>query len=175
MRLDEEREQKRIIKNMLSRRQSRRLALQILFSNEFLQEDILIVADRLAKTINQEINPFCKALLIKTSANKEELEKLILCNLRGWDIDRVATLERVLIMLALTELLYFDDIPIEVTLNEALELSKEFISNKSSKFINGILDAILKRLQKEKKIHKTIIAHLPPKLKSKHKSVKGTP
>jgi N utilization substance protein B len=165
MRPDEEKEQKRILKNMLSRRQSRRLALQILFSNEFLKEDILEVAERLSDTIEQEINPFCKALLIKTTANKEELEKLILCNLRGWDIDRVATLERVLIMLALTELLYFDDIPIEVTINEALELSKEFISNKSSKFINGILDAILKKLQKEKKIHKTLMDHLPSKLR----------
>jgi N utilization substance protein B len=170
---EKEREEKRILENMLSRRQSRRLAIQILFCNEFLQEDISIVANRISSTLKQELSPFCKDLIFKTFQNKEELEKLILNNLRGWDLERVALLDRILIMLALSELLYFNDIPIEVTINEALELSKEFINYKSSRFINGILDGILKKLQKQNKIHKDVITRISPKHQSNEKPVKG--
>ncbi len=152
---------------MLSRRQARCLALQVLFCNEFLHEDIVSVANRVADSLEQEINDFSRELILKTDQNKEDLDLLILQHLRNWKLERVARLDRVLIRMALAEILYFRDIPVEVTINEALEISKMFSNSKSSRFINGILDNIYKRLEKEHKIHKNLIARIPPSSKKK--------
>ncbi|GAB4368512.1 MAG: hypothetical protein Kow0042_09700 [Calditrichia bacterium] len=157
---------------MLSRRQARRLALQILFCNEFLHEDIHSVADRVAKTLEQDINGFCRRLIETTTEHTREFDELILKNLKGWDIERIAILDRVLIRLALCELVYFKDIPVEVTLDEALELSKEFISRKSSRFVNGILDTILKQLQKQNAIEKVLVARIPSSAKHSRQTAK---
>ncbi|MFZ0389937.1 MAG: transcription antitermination factor NusB [Calditrichia bacterium] len=148
---------------MLSRRQARRFALQVLFSNEFLHEDVLSVARRVALTVEFEMNDFCRDLITRTSDNKDELDKLILANLKDKDIERVALLDKVLIRLATCELLFFPDIPAEVTINEALELSKEFISNRSSRFINGIIDAIYKELKSNDQLKKSLLARLSVK------------
>ncbi len=146
--------------SMLSRRQARRLALQILFCNEFLKEDILPVAERIAATLQQQINPFCKTLILTTHTHRLELDNLIHTNLRNWDIERIAMIDRLLLRLALSELLYFPEIPLEVTINEAMELGKEFDSYKGSRFINGILDTILKQLEKDHRLPKKIVAHV---------------
>jgi N utilization substance protein B len=161
------------LEGMLSRRKARRLALQILFCNEFLQEDINSVSERIAETLQKELNHFTRKLIEKTYTHRDEMDQLILTHLRDWDIERIGTLDRVLMRMSLVELLYFPDIPIEVTFDEALELSKEFISNKSSRFINGILDTIFKTLQDEKRIKKSSKARIPPRPNQKFKSLKG--
>ncbi len=147
---------------MLSRRMARRFALQVLFCNEFLSDDINDLIPRIAETLQNEINDFSIELITKTTRNIKKLDYLILNGLTDKDIKRVPRLDKVLLRLALCEILYFSDIPIEVTLNEAIELSKEFISIKSSRFINGILDTIYKKLEKEKKINKDISTNLTP-------------
>lgn len=139
---------------MLSRRKARRFALQVLFCNEYLHEDILSVIDRVSNTLTHETNDFSLDLISKTSKNTADLDALILAGLTDKDIHRVPVLDKVLLRLAICEFLYFPDIPVEVTLNEAIELSKEFISIKSSRFINGILDTIFKKLNKQNKINK---------------------
>lgn len=153
--------------SMLSRRQARRLALQILFCNEFLKEDILPVAERIAITLQQTINPFCKSLILTTHTHRLELDNLIHTNLKNWDIERIAMIDRLLLRLALSELLYFPDIPLEVTINEAMELGKEFDSYKGSRFINGILDTILKQLEKDDRLQKKFTAHVSPHTKNR--------
>ena len=134
--------------------------LQILFANEFLQEDIASVASRISESISEEVPQFTRDLLKRTTANHKELDELIRDHLRNWDFNRVAILDRILIRLALSELLYFPDIPAEVTINEAIEISKEFCSPKARRFINGILDAIYKELLNQKKIQKNISTQL---------------
>ncbi len=142
---------------MLSRRQARRLALQVLFANEFLHEDILTVANRIADSLNQELSGFSWELILKTAQNQENIDRIIYTNLRGKRLDQLAPLDRVLIRLAISELLFFSDIPIEVTFNEALELTKEFISFRSSKFMNGLLDSIYRYLKSNGQIQKSVI------------------
>ncbi len=173
MQIDKTKFKKNTTDIMSSRRQARRLALQVFFANEFLHEDIQSVIERISASLDQEVDDFCRELLIRTTEHKSELEKLVLQNLRDWDIERVAVLDRSLILLALGELLFFEDIPVEVTINEAVEISKEFISNKSSRFINGILDTIYKQLQNENKLHKSLLARIPPKIKKTKKIIKG--
>lgn len=158
---------------MLSRRLSRRIALQILFSNEFLREEIESVACRIAESLGERLSPFSLELVRKTSENEEQLNELIRKHLRNWDYKRVAFLDRVLIRMALCEILYFADIPVEVTINEALEISKDFSNLKSRRFVNGILDSIYKELKSANKLSKNIAIKVPLKRKKKP-SQKGT-
>ena len=65
--------------------------------------------------------------------------------LKNWELQRIAVIDKVILRLALAEILYFSDIPPEVSINEAIELAKKYSTEKSSKFINGILDAIYRR------------------------------
>ena len=151
---------------ILSRRQARRFALQVLFCNEFLREDIREVAHRIADTLSHEIDDFSEEIIDKTHRKRHHLDGIIISGLVDRNIDRVPLLEKVLIRMALCELLQFPDIPIEVTLNEAVDLSKEFTSIKSSRFVNGILDTLVKMLEKDNKLNKSLIARLPsPKIK----------
>lgn len=70
------------------------------------------------------------------------------------EADRIALIDTLLMRMAITELLNFSSIPVKVTINEYIEISKEFSTPKSNSFINGILDKILIELQKEGKIRK---------------------
>lgn len=74
--------------------------------------------------------------------------------LKNWDADRVAVLDMIMLKMALAELLYCPTIPVKVTLNEYVEISKLYSSDKSKEFINGILDRLMKKLEKEGRIVK---------------------
>ncbi len=152
---------------MLSRRLARRIALQVLFTNEFLQEQIESVAHRVTDSIEEKLTPFTLELVTKTSANEHELNDLIRKHLRNWDYQRVAVLDRVLIRMALCEMIHFPDIPVEVTINEALEISKDFSNLKSRRFVNGILDSIYKELKLANKLRKNTPIKVPLNRKKK--------
>ncbi len=152
---------------MLSRRLARRIALQILFVNEFLREQIEPVAHRVIESLDEQVSPFTMELIKRTSENEESLNNLIVKHLRNWDYKRVAALDRVLIRMALCEIIHFPDIPVEVTINEALEISKDFSDLKSRRFVNGILDSIFKELRTNKQLVKH--KHVQISLKRKKK------
>ncbi len=87
---------------------------------------------------------FAKNLLRYSIEEHERYEQLIDTHLRNWDASRVAFMDRIILLTALTELFHFDDIALEVTLNEYIELSKEYSTDKSYTFINGVLTEILR-------------------------------
>ncbi len=134
----------------MTRRQARQLALQILFANEFLHEDYRDVAVRVLKSLGQEADDFTMELVRLATEQEDTLNRLIAENLRNWELSRVAVFDRVLLRLALAEMLNFPEIPAEVTINEAIEICKDFCNDKSRRFINGILDAIYKKLKQGK-------------------------
>ncbi|HYV95728.1 MAG TPA: transcription antitermination factor NusB [Chitinophagales bacterium] len=103
----------------------------------------------------KEVKQFAVDLLRKTIYNDEETEALIVPILENWDKERVALLDMLLMKMALTELLYFPEIPVKVTMNEYIDLSKNYSTPKSGEFINGILDSVLRKLREENKIQKT--------------------
>ncbi len=103
----------------------------------------------------KEVKQFAGELLRKTIYNKEETETLIVPLLENWDKERVALLDMLLMKMAVIELLYFPEIPVKVTMNEYIDLSKLYSTPKSGEFINGILDTILKKLRDENKIQKS--------------------
>ena len=103
---------------------------------------------------DDEDRQFAKDLYRKVVLNHSDNEVLIKQHTVNWDIERIAYIDNLILELALTEFLYFPSIPTKVTMNEYIELSKYYSTEKSRNFINGILDKALKDLKKTDKIHK---------------------
>ncbi len=104
---------------------------------------------------DDEDRDFAKNLLRKSIINHDELHGLIKVHSSNWDVERIAFMDILMMQLAITEFLHFPSIPTKVTMNEYIELSKFYSTEKSRNFINGILDKTLKDLKNEGKIIKT--------------------
>jgi N utilization substance protein B len=104
---------------------------------------------------NDDDKEFAKTLLRKIIVRYNEYKTLIEKHTRNWEIDRIALMDIQLMVMAITEMVEFPEIPVKVTLNEYIELAKYYSTNKSNEFINGILDKIIQELKDEKKIIKT--------------------
>lgn len=102
-----------------------------------------------------EDRPFIIDLFSKTVAFEKEYQELIAQKTKNWEAERIAMMDTLLMRMAITELLHFSSIPVKVTINEYIEISKEFSTPKSNSFINGILDKIYADLQAAGKIRKT--------------------
>jgi transcription antitermination protein NusB len=103
----------------------------------------------------EEDKIFFKELYDKTIAGDKELEQIVTEKVKNWDIERVAVLDRVILKLAISEMMNFPSIPVKVTINEYIELSKLYSTPKSKQFINGILDTASGELLKNGKIRKS--------------------
>lgn len=98
---------------------------------------------------NLEEEQFAMNLLDKALEGHEQFEQLINTHLKGWDADRIAYMDRVIVEVALAEILHFDEIAITVSMNEYIELAKEYSGDKSYMFINGILTEILRDMRND--------------------------
>ena len=103
---------------------------------------------------DKEDHDFAKNLIRKTIINHDELRELIKVHSKNWDMDRIAFMDIIMLQLAISEFMYFPSIPTKVTMNEYIELSKFYSTEKSRNFINGILDKTLKDLKSSGKIEK---------------------
>jgi N utilization substance protein B len=137
------------------RRQSREAALQFLFQNDFGPE-----ADSGPEALEERFTFFCSLfqisrkgrpyaieLLQKTLLNKQSIDDLIAQAAVNWRLPRIAAADRNVLRLAVCEMLYIDDVPDEVAINEAVEIAKRFGGDDSPSFINGVLDAVRKILR----------------------------
>ncbi len=144
-----------IRKKKSRRRVAREKALQILYATEMnsdaFHELITNFYDDLESENEKE---FSRSLIRNVVRNQDELDKLIESKASNWELDRIALIDRLLLRMGIAEILYFPDIPPKVSINEVIEIAKEFSTSKSSRFINGILDAILNELKSEKKLNK---------------------
>jgi N utilization substance protein B len=98
----------------------------------------------------QKATSYVKQLVSQYLKSRKEIDTLIKKKLQNWDLKRVAIIDKVILRMAIVEIIYFDEIPPEVSINEAIELAKKYSTAGSGKFINGLLDAIY-RTQKAKK------------------------
>ncbi|GMN07295.1 transcription antitermination factor NusB [Croceitalea sp. MTPC5] len=103
---------------------------------------------------DQQDMVYAKDLLVKTLLNNDKWEKEIDGKTPNWDKDRIAEIDNILLKMAICELLNFPSIPEKVTLNEYLEIAKEYSTPKSSIFINGILDKLVKEYKTDGKLNK---------------------
>lgn len=87
---------------------------------------------------------YAKKIIEVFLKDKDMVDDHIKMNLKNWHISRLPKVDLAILRLAITEFFYFDDIPIEVSVNEAIEMAKEFCDKESSKFINGVLGGVIK-------------------------------
>jgi len=103
----------------------------------------------------KELTQFGADLFNETIRFKKEHQQLIEPKLKNWEADRLAVIDVILIRMALSEFLYFPSIPVKVTINEYLDIAKEYSTPKSKDFINGVLDSLMKDLKKNNQLNKT--------------------
>ena len=104
---------------------------------------------------NKEDRDFVVDLFRKSVGKRKDCLELIESTASNWDLERIASMDIIIMQLAITELLEFPSIPTKVTLNEYLDLSKYYSTEKSNNFINGVLDKILTHLKEKELIRKT--------------------
>jgi N utilization substance protein B len=104
--------------------------------------------------LSKEKWTFAKDLLQTVQDKKEHLLELIKPKLKNWDADRVASLDLILLQMGVSEFLYFETIPTKVTINEYIDLAKDYSTSQSGQFVNGLLDNIHKELSSQNKIEK---------------------
>ena len=108
---------------------------------------------------------FAEKLFLRTLDVREEADALIARHAKNWELERLALTDRLVLRMAVAELLYFEDIPPKVTLNEALEVAKAFSTARSGGFVNGVLDAILHELLADGRVQKQgrgLVGMTPP-------------
>jgi transcription antitermination protein NusB len=104
--------------------------------------------------ISEEKFNFAKSLLQTVQEKAELLENFVIPKLKNWDPERIALLDMILMKMGVAEFLYFETIPPKVTINEYIDLAKEYSTSQSGQFVNGILDNIHKELVQQGKMHK---------------------
>ncbi len=133
---------------MRKRTKARELALQLLFqvdiTNEPVDKAIGVFWQNQARDIEPEVKEFTESLIKGTIDRKIQLDEAITRYAVNWLIKRMAVIDRNILRLAAFEILYLPEIPVKVSINEAVDLAKKFGDIDSGKFVNGILDKISK-------------------------------
>ncbi|HMK76760.1 MAG TPA: transcription antitermination factor NusB [Thermodesulfobacteriota bacterium] len=126
------------------RRKSREFALQVLYQLNITKEDATRALTQFQEHFspNGDVDEFLKRLVLGVLEHCQELDRLIEQYLENWRLDRINWIDRNILRMALFELLYCEEIPPKVTINEAIDLGKRYGSEGSGSFINGILDRI---------------------------------
>jgi N utilization substance protein B len=126
------------------RRKSREFALQVLYQLNISKQDALTALTQFREHFisDEEVDAFQKRLVLGVLEHCSELDRLIERYSENWRLDRINLVERNILRMAIFELLFCEEIPPKVTINEAIDLGKRYGSEDSGSFINGILDRI---------------------------------
>ncbi len=132
----------------MKRHEAREKAIQTLFQIELskleVDEAIEFALD------GEESDPFYEQLVTGTLEHIEDIDALLVENLKNWRLDRLGNVERTILRMATFELLYVETIPENVTINEAVELAKSFADEEAGKLVNGVLGNIIKEDKKNR-------------------------
>ena len=132
----------------MSRKKSREKAMELLFSitlsKDSVEEAMEVFVDNCEDNIKELDLDYIKNLLNGVEANKEEIDKIIEGNLQNWKLDRISKVNLTILRLGVYEIVFDENVPKKVALNEAIELGKLYSDQKSVSFINGVLDKVLK-------------------------------
>jgi N utilization substance protein B len=131
------------------RRLAREIVLETLYRMSMVGDDPMeILEDVLERTSPEEsVAVFARRLLGTTLEHLEEIDEAIAATVENWDVSRIASIDRNILRYAICELRYLPDIPPFVTIDEAIEIAKDYSTAESGRFVNGILDHIMKSEQ----------------------------
>jgi len=129
----------------MKRRKSREFALQLLFQLDIRKEKPSITLFKRFWTEydpDDEVREFAEEIVKGTYKHLRDIDEKILASAKNWSLDRMASVDRNVLRMAGYEILYRMDIPLSVTINEAIELAKKYGTDDSGAFVNGILDSV---------------------------------
>lgn len=141
----------------VSRRQARELALKALYALELSGNSVAQVLNDIVPFYQRpdEIAQFTRQLIEKTFEYRNDLDGYIRSRSKNWEFDRIAVIDKIILRIAICELLHFWDVPPKVSIDEAIELAKIYSTSKSKVFVNGVLDGVFSDLQAKGEIIKT--------------------
>ncbi len=134
---------------MSSRRKARELILKALYAHEIGEQEPTAAFDSLIERskLDNDAQSFARSLYEQIISHAKEADTHITSLAKNWTFERIATVDKNILRLSMTELAHFPDIPVKVSINEAVELAKRYGGKESPKFINGILDTFAKTLK----------------------------
>ena len=133
-------------RKITSRRKAREIALEALYRIEVANDD----AEDILKDIfsrgkpKPDIQDYAKRLVKETTVHLRDIDKIIEEVAENWKLSRIAIIDKNILRFAICEILYFDDIPPKVSLDEAIEIAKKYSTENSGRFVNGVLDKVIK-------------------------------
>lgn len=142
---------------MINRRKAREAVLRSLYAMEVGSNSRADVRQQIVKKLlvdDADGIEFATDAITHTADHGKEFDEIIAAHIKNWEVNRLATLDKLILRMAISEFLHFEQIPTKVTINEAIELAKSYSTRKSGTFVNGILDAILNDLSSKGRIVK---------------------
>jgi len=141
--------------NVFKRRVVRERVLQILYAQELNKDGLQALTDAMLSDVPDKADKdFGNDLINRVIIHKKDLDEEIKTRVDNWEMNRIALIDKLLLRMGICEILFFPDIPPKVSINECIEIAKEYSTAGSGKFINGILDAILSDIKSKGTLNK---------------------
>ena len=133
------------------KRKSRIIALQALYAFQISETTIDVLLEHIkSNQESEEIISYAKSLSMLTINNLDDIDFYIADNAQNWEFDRISLIDKLVLRLSLAEMMYEDSVPPKVSIVEGVEIAKEFGTESSGGFVNGILDSVYKKLLDDK-------------------------
>ena len=166
--------------NKEEKRITRHICLQLLYASEVSEnftfsESLSNFSDGdkpIFSTISKDQLEYIKKLFQVSVDYKKKVEDIIKLQLDNWDISRLALIDKIILRMAISEMLFIDEVPPKVSITEGVEIAKEFSTKDSSRFVNGILDAVYNKVYQTKEKIILDIKEEPKKKTMKKKIIK---
>lgn len=130
------------------RHEERELAFILLFEQMVQNDDIELIIEDAKDARDVEVGAYTRTLINGVLSKSEELDKHISDNLKGWKLNRISKVSLVILRVAIYEMIYEKNVPISVSINEAVELAKEYSAPSDGSFVNGVLGSVAKKIEK---------------------------
>jgi transcription antitermination protein NusB len=126
----------------MKRHAAREKAFQLLFQLDLLEEDVeTTIKERLEE---EEQDEFLFSLVNGVVNSKQQIDEILSANLENWSLNRLPAVEKTILRIATFEITYLEDVPTNVSINEAVEIANRYGDDKSGKFVNGVLSNVIK-------------------------------
>ena len=134
---------------MLTRKTAREQAFVLIFEKIFNDAPVQEILETAITVRDFEADEYCVSVFSGVYDKKEEIDEIIANNSNGWSVSRIGKVALAVMRLAIYEMLYREDIPVSVSVNEAVELCKKFALPEDASFVNGVLGSVAKNMDKQ--------------------------
>ena len=132
------------------RREDRQQALQLVYERMFKDDTFEDIRTDALDARDEEISDYAKQIIEGIELHKDEIDELIENNLKGWKINRISKISLAAMRISVYEMKYIKSVPVSVSINEAVSMTKKFAADKDGSFVNGVLGAVAKSLKGDK-------------------------